>query len=1108
MKNITNRIFKGVSVLALSLLPGMVLAQKAGDIISGTISDSEGPMMMVNVIEVDASDRIMEHAITDIEGNFSFKLVNPNDKIKVSYVGYETVILPINKTRFDIVLKDNYEIQTVEITADRVTESTGLAIPIREVSNASQRISMEEFEGLGITTVDEALQGRIAGLDIVFNSGDLGAGSTMHLRGVSTITGDSNPLIVVDGNVWHNDFGSSVDYATANEEKFAELLNVNPEDISSITVLKDAAAAGIWGAQGANGVIEIKTKRGSRGKTRVTFTYRMNGTWQPSSYNLLTGDQYTMYLKESYFNPELSDQSSDIPEINYNPNFSEYNMFNDNTDWVSLVKCFGAQHSFNLSISGGGEKANFRISAGFDTQNGSVIGQRLNRFTTRVALDYFISDRIKVVTNYNMTYTQRPSNSSTSIENAMQRMPNLSPYYEDEFGNDTDEYYHMLPYQNAESGRTDALSDQRGRQNPLAVADQRINTSTSLSIQPEFELVYNILGLENDQTKLTYNGRISFNVFNDVSDSFSPASLVTSGWSSDQSNRAENTSNKRMSWQTTHSLTLVPHFGNSNHSLMAMVRAQIGANNDKRQFSSVYGLPSGTFTSTGLPGIIGRFETGAGQGRSVNAVAQVHYAFKGKYIADFTVRADGSTVFGDERRWGVFPTVSLRWNISDEPFIRDNAGWISMLAIRPSWGINGRTPNGEGLYYSKYRGSNAYLSTASMYPSNIRLSTMQWEESHKWNLGFNLGLFNDRFVMDLDLYITNTEKLLMNNRGIPTSSGFSSLQYKNEGRMRNTGWEFNITANRFINVGKFNVTANASFSDNRNQILEMDPTILDGLNAEFNFRNGQDRNDWLTYVQLNNPFGSIYGFKYLGVYQYSDYSEVEIPGVSGPNAPVVKDADGNVILNQKGKTKPMMFAYGETNEYEFVGGDAIYEDVNHDGNINELDIVYLGNSLPKITGGFGFRFSYGRLSLNTQFNFRFGNKVINQARMNLENMYNNDNASAAVNWRWRVEGDITEIPRALHQYGYNFLTSDRFVEDGAMLRLNYVQLSYSLDPQKLKNIGIQGLSLTASMNNVFVLSKYSGADPEIPTSGSWGLSVDEAKTPRSKQFTVGLTVNF
>ena len=320
--------------------------------------------------------------------------------------------------------------------------------------------------------------------------------------------------------------------------------------------------------------------------------------------------------------------------------------------------------------------------------------------------------------------------------------------------------------------------------------------------------------------------------------------------------------------------------------------------------------------------------------------------------------------------------------------------------------------------------------------------------------------------------------------------------------MKNIGWEFNINGNRIIRAGKFSVDFNVTFANNKNQITEMEETCLSSLNSEFDRNNGS----YLTRVELNRAMGSIYGFKYKGVYQYSDYSAEEIPGVSGPNAPVARDVNGVVIIDENNMTKPMTFCYGSVN-YEFRGGDAMYEDVNHDGQINELDIVYLGSSLPKFTGGFGFKLNFGRFTWNNQFNFRYGNKIVNRARMRAENMYSNNNQSRAVNWRWRVEGDKTEIPRALYQYGYNWLGSDRFVEDGSFIRLNYSQISYNVDTKHLRKWGLQQLSFYVSANNLFCLTKYSGADPEVGY-GSFGLVFDDAKTPRSRSFTGGVTIQF
>ena len=1104
MEKIMNKLMRGASVLALASLPGLLFAQKAGDVISGVIEDSEGPMMMVNVVEVDATGRIMAHDVTDMEGQFSFRLVNPKDRLQVTYVGYETVDIPFNKTYFEIKLKEmTNDIDVVDIVADRVVGGSGLQIPERENPSAIQTIDMKEFEGLGITTLDEAIQGRFSGLDIVFDSGNLGARSTMHLRGVATMTGDANPLIVVDGNIFEVEANlrNNFDYQndSQNEEKVSELLNINPEDIQSISILKDAAATAIWGARGSNGVMEIKTKRGTRGKTRVSYSYRMNGTWQPLGYKLLNGDQYTMFMKESFFNPHLSDAASDIIELNYDPSFSEYEMYNDNTDWVAAVKQLGIQQSHNVSVSGGGEKANFRISAGFDNQTGSVIGQKMNRFTTRVAFDYFVSDRIKVTTNFAMTYSKNKQN-STAIGTAMKMMPNLAIYYEDENGNSTGEYYHMLASASSELPRNT---------NPLATADEKEQYSTSLSVQPDFSLVYNLLGLENNQTKLTYDARVNFSVQNSGNDGFNPVSLVTDGWSSSSANQATTSSSKSSSVGTNHTLTFQPHFNKPGHSFMSMVRFQLNTSNSKSQNATVNGLPSGTFKSTALDGNISSISTSANRNRSMNVTFSAHYSYQGKYSLDLTTRSDGSTRFGDAKRWGTFPALSGRWNVSDEKWfdaLRD-AGYITMMGIRASWGITGNTPGSDGLFYSRYTSGDAYLGTSTIYPANIRLSTMQWEETTSWNLGFNFSLFHDKLGADIDLYSRVTEKMLQSGYSIPTSSGFTSLDVVNDGSMKNAGWELQLNCNRIASGElfgkKWSINGNVSFADNTNVILEMNPTILDKMNSDFDYNNGS----YLSYVALNNAFGSIYGFKYNGVYQYSDYSEEEIPGVSGPNAPVVKDENGAVILNQKGRAKPMMFAYGTTNEYEFVGGDAIYEDINHDGNINELDIVYLGSSLPKLNGGFGMRLQFGRLSWNNQFNFRWGNRIVNKSRMNAECMYNTDNTSAAINWRWRVEGDETIMPRALHNYGYNYLGSDRYVEDGSFVRWNHTALNYSLDQKYTKPLGLSGVSFNFNLSNVARWTKYTGLDPEV-SGGRGQVAADNSQTPRSKSFTLGVSVSF
>ena len=1096
----SNRLYRILGLIILSCQLSIInaFAQQAGDVISGTVVDDFGPVVMANVVEIDAANRIVASTVTDINGNFSFRVKNVKDKLRISFVGYKTQTFRFDRTHYEVTMVDATQISEVTVTARRRTDGAGLQIPLDEISTARQSIDMKEFDGLAITTVDEALQGRIAGLDIVANSGNLGSGTSMRLRGVSSINGSSEPLIVVDGNVWETNT-NNFDFQSANEEKFAELLNVNPEDIESISVLKDAAATAVWGSQGSNGVIEIKTKRGTRGQTRVNYSYRLTGTYQPNGYEMLNGDEYTMLLKEEYFNPSLSDASSDIPELNYNPSFSEYEMYNNNTDWLKEVKKVGWRQNHYLALTGGGEKAHFRIGAGYDHETGSIIEQVLNRFTSRVNLDYFVSDRIKIETNIALTYTKNKKNNGDLLSIAYIRMPNLSVYEQDRNGNDLEDYYSMLPTVSSQ------LRDQLDHKNPVALAHLASNDETSYNITPEFKLRYNLLGLEEDKTRLAYEGKVVFNIFNRYEDQFMPLSLSTRGWNDTnnrESNRTTASSSKSLGVTTTHTLTFTPAFKNKDHVLTMMLRGQLtsGTSSDQRTVS--WGLPSGSITSPAAEGIIQDISTGSGQWRSIYFTYSAHYAYKARYMADFTVRRDGCTKFGDNQRWGNFPAFSLRWNISKEPWFIKALPFVSMLSIRPGWGISGRQPGSEGLFFSKYRNGSGYLGEGSIYPQNIQLRNLKWEQKETYNLGTDFGFFNERITGNVELYWQYTTDLLMASRGIPTSSGYSTLAYQNVGDMKNIGWEFNLNGNRIIRYKKFSFDVNVTFANNKNQITRMDETCLASLNHEFDRNNGS----YLSRVELNRAMGSIYGFRCKGVYQYSDYTPTEIPGVSGPDAPVVRDENDVVILDENQMTKPMTFCYGSVN-YEFRGGDAKYDDVNHDGQINELDIVYLGSSLPKFTGGFGFKLNFGRLTWNNQFNFRYGNKIINAARMRAENMYSNNNQSRAVNWRWRVEGDVTDIPRALRQTGYNWLGSDRFVENGSFIRLNYSQLSYSFDPRVIKKIGLTQLSFYLSANNLFCLTKYSGADPEVGY-GSMGVVTDEAKTPRAKSFTAGITVVF
>ena len=1087
------------------------MAQGSGAI-SGTVSDEMEPLIGASVCEVDATGRIINATVTDINGHFTMKVKDSKNKIRFSYVGCNTLTLPLDRTVYEVELKSATMIDEVVVRSKKRAQSGGLAIPESEISYASQSISMKEFEGLSVTTVDEALQGRISGLDIISNSGNLGSGSTMRLRGSASISSavDANPLIVVNGNEWNVDM-SDFDLGNANDEKFAQLLNVNPEDIEDISVLKDAAATAIYGSRGANGVIAIRTKRGVRGAPRISYSLRLTGTYQPQGYKMLSGDDYTMLLKESYFNPRQSDVASNIPELNYDPTFSEYEQYNNNTDWVDAVTQWGLRQNHYLVVSGGGEKATFRISGGFDNETGSVIKQNLRRLSTRVALDYFVSERITISSNFSMTYTKNLKNYDQLLAIAYKKMPNMAIYEEDPItGQPTGRYYEML--QTASSAFN---GNQKSLVNPVASAHLAKNEERTYDITPEFILKYSLLGLDETKWQLNWEARANINVFNNFTDRYYPSELATTSWTSGV-NKTYTGSSKSVAFNTKQTLTLIPHFNNEDHSLMMMGRFELVSGKSNAQVTENSGLPSGNITSPGADGMMEKMSSNFGEWRSMYYTFSAHYAYKGKYMADFSIRADGTTKFGPERRWGYFPAVSLRWNVSDEPFMKKTASWLSMLSIRPSWGRVGNQPSADYLYESKYSSTEGYIDLTAMYPNNIRLSGLQWETNDQYNIGTDIHFFDDRLNIAMEWY-TSTRRNMLMPVSIPTNTGFTNLAYKNVGSMRNTGWEFNISTNRIIKAGKFTADFNATFGNNSNEILEMDPTTLETMNIKFN----QENRGILQRVQLNNPFGAIYGFRYKGVYQYnyatfSEMSRAEQEQflAEGKTAPVAIAADGTVIYDDKGAPLRMMYTFTTSDDisgknYHFKGGDAIYEDINNDGNINELDIVYLGSSLPKLTGGFGLTFNYGRWRLNTQFNYRVGNKILNLARLDAQSMVSNNNQSQAVNFRWRKEGDVTTIPRAMYgtSSNYNTLISDRFVEDGSFLRMNYMQLSYSIPEKTLKPIGIHGMRFYLSANNLFCLTEYTGVDPEISYS-SYGAALDQTQTPRAKSYTLGVTVDF
>jgi TonB-linked SusC/RagA family outer membrane protein len=1086
-----------------------LLAQDGGDIIRGKlISDSGEELISATILEIDKTDRVVGNVQTDMNGDFSMKIKSPQNRLKASYIGFIARIIPIGSERnFKIILQESNQLAEVVVSARRTVSNGLMDIPANEISYAFQRINTKVFEGVQFNSLDDALQGQIAGLDIV-SSGTIGQGAAMRIRGISSINANSEPLIVINDIPREDINTTDFEFGTANEQQFADLLSLNPEDIMEVTVLKDAASTALYGSKGANGVILVTTKRGVVGPTRINYNYKFTGTRQPSGIEMLNGPRYTMLMKQAYFNMSQNAADADIPELNYDPNFPLFQYYNQDTDWRAAVIQPGYTNDHSLSISGGGGKAQFRITAGYLNAAGTILGEKWDRWTSSAVLDYNVSSRISFSSELLFTYMDTDMDYKWKDESllniAYKKMPNMAIY--DERGE-----YFTAPQEKPVGYDKTIHDDQKNLRNPVALGNLSTNNKKEYMVQPIFRLTYDLL--DPEKQILRYKAWVSFRMNNESTHKFLPRELFTENWNNENVNRSEESGSESFGIQSENSLYWQPLKTGETHAFHLVGAFKTYVSNSNSQSAISYGNPSSYISDVSAGAYLHELKSSLGQGRSLNFTGSMHYAYKSKYIAAVTFVREGSTKFGINRKWGNFPGVSLRWNIADEPFMDFSNDWWDVFSIRPSWGIVGNSPRYEYMHFSQYKPESYYLYQSAIRPENIRLTDLRWEKKNGINLGVDLSFLDYSYTVDFNAYHERKSDILFEKAAIPTSVGYPSLAYRNGGIMDNDGWEVNFQALKFLKFGDFSFDFNLNLAQSVNTVIDLDEDLLQQWNEDFNYTNKDAQ--YLGRIQKGNAYGSIYGFKYKGVYQYNieSYPDQKDGVDAGTTTmPVVRNEKGEVIMDSRGNPLQMYYNFGENGKnYKFQGGDAIYEDVNHDGSIDELDIVYLGNSNPLLNGGFGLTLRWKQLSCRAFFNFRYGYQIINNARRNAESMYNDYNQSAVVHWRWRSEGDMTSIPRAIHgDNNYNWLPSDRFVEDGSFLRLKFLSFNYTVPTSFLQKLSLKQLNLYLTFNNLFCFTKYTGVDPEVPIGGltERGRTIDNNSTPRTRDFTLGLSVGF
>lgn len=1055
-------------------------------IVTGKVTDANGvPLSGVSVIEMDNDQRVVQGTATDLQGDFALSVKNVKDRLTFSIIGYKSESsLAINTRRiFNIKLtQSSTDLEDVVISSDNLIDNGMLPVRQRDLTTAISTINAKEMEEMQATSIDQALQGRLAGVDIAANSGDPGAGLQIRIRGTSSINASDNPLIVVDGMPYDTDVPADFDFGTADEQGYAALINIAPSDIKEITVLKDAAATAIWGSRGASGVLLITTKRGKRGKPSINYTFKGTRSPRAKPIPMLTGSQYSSLIPEEYMNTNgIPLNTQTVNEFKYDPNdpYYYYN-YSNNTNWIDAISRSGNTQDHNISMSGGGEKAMYYASMEYLTQKGITLGTDLTRISNRVNLDYSISDRIHIRTDLSFTHSETNKNYSDGVRNvAYLKMPNMSIYQLDDYGSLTPIYF---------SPESNIQGQYSSTYNPVALAKAAVNKVVAERITPKFNIRYQIV-----PSRLMATVDVQFDINSTKNKSFLPQIATGLGWTNAEVNKAYDGDNDAFSVQTKSSLVWTPAFKNTKHNFMGLINMMTYQSKNISYQARTSNTASSDLQDPSIPsrvnGAQSALSSSTKQRTSGSLLLNGQYSYLDRYIINVGLRGDGTSRLAPDNRYGLFPSVSGRWRASGEQFLSD-LKFIDDLSFRASYGQSGNAPTSDYSYYSIYDNMDwSFMGESGIVPSSMQLNNLRWETVVGTNFGVSLAMFRNRFFIDAEIYRNRTKDLLFNGLEIPSINGFNSVNM-NVGTMDNQGFEITLQTQPYKS-GKWKVDFTFNVAKNQNiirKISEFYPVEKGNVTTNGTFK---------TYMQINNPFGSFYGYNFLGVYKDKE-------------ATLAKDEKGQLITRPNGDPVYMTFSYPSIG-YTFQPGDAMYEDVNHDGTIDYRDIVYLGNSNPQLTGGFGINVSFADAwRLSTFFNFRTGYQVVNGTEMNTTNMYDYDNQSTAVMRRWRNEGDVTNIPRALYKAGYNWLGSSRYVENGSFLRFRTATLRYVFQKPLLQRIKAKALSAYLTVENILTLTKYKGQDPEVSVRGSdpFRVATDNSMTPPVKMFTLGLTASF
>lgn len=1050
--------------------------QQAKRQIKGKVVDAAGETVIgANVLEKGTTNGV----ITDIDGNFVLN-VSSGATLEISYIGYVTQTIKVtNQTSLHIVLKEDSE------TLDEVVVVGYGTMKKSDLSGASVSVGEDAIKGSVITNLDQSLQGRAAGVSAVSTSGAPGSSSSIRVRGQATINSNAEPLYVIDGVIVQGggasgaDFGLGDALGNGSVSTISPLSTINPADIVSMEILKDASATAIYGAQGANGVILITTKRGKAGEAKFTYDGMLAVQRQTKRLDMMNLREFANYYNEFV----------QVGELDVNGYYADPSILGKGTNWQDAVFQTALQHQHQVSAEGGTEKIKYYVSASYMDQDGTLIGSNFNRYSFRVNLDSQLKSWLKL--GLSATYSSTDEDLKLAdgeqgiINYSLKTVPDIPIY-------DIDGNYATI----VREGYTNP--------NPIAMAmmDQVLLNRQKLTGNIFFE----VTPIKN----LVWHAELGYDISASRGERYKP--MVDFGsWTRD-SNYSSIQKNSSTFWQLKNYVTYSGMI--DKHNFTAMLGQECWASNYDNISVTNTSLPSDAVHNPALGTATPVIGSGFGSSAMASFFTRLTYNYDNRYYGTYTYRYDGSSNFGPDNRWAGFHALAGSWRFSNEEFFKPLSGVISNGKLRLGWGQTGNANIGGYLWGTSIVKMSSSLGTGYR-PKNIPNTSIKWESQEQWNVGLDLGFIQDRINVVVDWYkkVSNDMLMALQLPSYMGTQGNTSSRldppYGNYGSIENAGVEISLNTHPLI--GKFQWDSDFQISFNKNKLKALSGTA----NAQI-VGYGQ-WNDVVSVSNVGESLYNFYGYVCDGVYQ--DYEDLQ-------KSPKPEQYPSNGVFNRKNTV--------------WVG-DIKYKDISGpdgkpDGVINEYDKTNLGSPMPKFTFGWTNTFRYKDFDLSIFINGSYGNKVMNYWGMQLTHMNSAwENQLNSVTGRARLEpidpdkvypsgqywyDDVTNvrvsnpeaaIPRAsIQDPNDNDRISDRYVEDGSYIRLKNITLGYTFPSKLIKKFGINNLRLYANIQNLLTITGYDGYDPEIgaSTQSTNVYGLDYGRYPSPTVYSFGLNISF